>query len=101
MKKSKLKIRAEHSYYSSGDTGYDSKTSYIKGVLTGYRLRQRDERKKEVINIRDITDEQARQEIEKLFTIKRKALYFSDIAEKLKLDMEQVVRICMSEEKAK
>jgi len=44
-KLAKLEIRAEHSWYSSGDTGYTEKTSYIKGVIVGYRLRQRDEKK--------------------------------------------------------
>jgi len=45
-----LKIRAERSlplltWDASGDTGYTEKTSYMKGFIVGYRLRQRDEKK--------------------------------------------------------
>ena len=51
------------------------------------------EEKKEVIHIRNISDKQAKLEIGKLSKRSKRVLYFSDIAEKLQLEIEQVVRI--------
>jgi len=47
----------------------------------------------EVIVIRDITKEEAKKEIRQLFLTGR-TLYYSDIAEELKLDLKLVVDIC-------
>ncbi len=47
----------------------------------------------EVIVIRDITREEAKQEIQQLFKSGR-TLYYSDIARELQLDLELVVDIC-------
>jgi len=47
----------------------------------------------EVIVLRDIAREEAKQEIEQLFKSGR-TLYYSDIARELKLDLELVVDIC-------
>ncbi|MBA7612074.1 hypothetical protein ES703_19308 [subsurface metagenome] len=47
----------------------------------------------EVIVIREITREEAKQEIQQLFQSGR-TLYYSDIARELKLDLELVVEIC-------
>ena len=47
----------------------------------------------EVIVIREITREEAEQEIQQLFQSGR-TLYYSDIAEELKLDLKLVVDIC-------
>jgi hypothetical protein len=47
----------------------------------------------EVNVIRDITREEAKQEIQQLFKSSR-TLYYSDIARELKLDLELVVDIC-------
>lgn len=46
-----------------------------------------------VIILREINREEARQEILELFSIER-TLYYSDIAEKLQLDLKLVVEIC-------
>lgn len=47
----------------------------------------------EVIVIREITREEAKQEIQQLFKSGR-TLYYSDIARELQLDLELVVEIC-------
>ena len=47
----------------------------------------------EVIVIREITREEAKQEIQQLFESGR-TLYYSDIARELQLDLELVVGIC-------
>ncbi|MBL7126640.1 MAG: hypothetical protein ISS58_05485 [Dehalococcoidales bacterium] len=47
----------------------------------------------EAIVIREITREEAKQEIRQLFKSGR-TLYYSDIARELKLDLELVVEIC-------
>jgi len=47
----------------------------------------------EVISIREISREQAKAEIAELFE-KSETLYFSDIAEELRLDLELVVELC-------
>ena len=47
----------------------------------------------EVIVLREITREEAKQEIRQLFQSGR-TLYYSDIAEELKLDLKLVVDIC-------
>ena len=47
----------------------------------------------EVIVIRDITREEAKQEIQQLFESGR-TLYYSDFARELQLDLELVVDIC-------
>jgi hypothetical protein len=49
--------------------------------------------KENVIVLRDITREEAKEEIQKLFMSGR-TLYYSDIAEELRLDLELVVDIC-------
>lgn len=49
--------------------------------------------REEVIVLREITREEAKIEIERLFT-KGDTLYYSDIAKKLRLDLELVVNIC-------
>lgn len=49
--------------------------------------------KEKVIVIRDITREEAKQEIRTLFSSGR-TLYYSDIVQELKLDLETVVDIC-------
>jgi regulator of replication initiation timing len=49
--------------------------------------------KKKVIVLREISREQAKQEIQQLFSSGR-TLYYSDIAEELSLDLELVVDIC-------
>jgi len=46
------------------------------------------------IILQEIDKTQAKQEIKKLFTSTDKPLYYSDIAEDLKLDLEMVVEIC-------
>ena len=46
-----------------------------------------------VISLRDISKEKAKEEIRNLFTSGR-TLYYSDIAEELRLDLEMVVEIC-------
>ena len=46
-----------------------------------------------VIMVRNITREEAKQEIRKLFSSGR-TLYYSDIVQELKLDLETVVDIC-------
>ncbi len=46
------------------------------------------------IILREIDKTQAKQEIKKLFTATDEPLYYSDIAEELKLDLEMVVEIC-------
>jgi len=46
------------------------------------------------IILREINKAQAKQEIKKLFTATYEPLYYSDIAEELKLDLEMVVEIC-------
>ena len=55
-------------------------------------LENRDSGEK-VIMLRDITGEEARKEIRQLFLTGR-TLYYSDIAEELKLDLKLVVDIC-------
>ena len=45
------------------------------------------------IILREITKEEAKSEIEKLFK-RGDVLYYSDIAEKLRIDLELVVEIC-------
>ncbi|MFC1949739.1 hypothetical protein ACFLW0_06170 [Chloroflexota bacterium] len=47
----------------------------------------------EVMAVRDITKEEAKEEIRQLLK-KGHTLYFSDIADKLRLDLEMVVDIC-------
>ncbi|MBA7678137.1 hypothetical protein ES703_86408 [subsurface metagenome] len=47
----------------------------------------------EVMVVRDITKEEAKEEIRQLLK-KGETLYFSDIADKLRLDLEMVVDIC-------
>lgn len=49
--------------------------------------------KEKVIVLREISREQAKQEIQQLFSSGR-TLYYSDIAEELSLDLELVVDIC-------
>ena len=48
----------------------------------------------EVIEIRDIGKEEARAEIIKLFDKTEEPLYYSDIMEKLGIELEMVVEIC-------
>ena len=52
-----------------------------------------------VIVLREISREEARQEIRELFTNER-AFYYSDIAEELQLDLKLVVEICHELEEA-
>ena len=52
-----------------------------------------------VIILREITREEAKQEIQHLFSIGR-TLYYSDIAEELGLDLKLVVEICQELEEA-
>lgn len=52
-----------------------------------------------VIILREITREEAKQEIQHLFSIGR-TLYYSDIAEELRLDLKLVVEICQELEEA-
>lgn len=49
----------------------------------------------EIIEIRDISDEEAREEILKLLLDEKEVVYFSDITDRLKLDLEQAHRVCM------
>ena len=51
------------------------------------------ERREKVIELRDISREQAKEEIRQLFQSGR-TLYYSDIAEELGLELEVVVDIC-------
>ncbi len=62
---------------------------------TKQRLAELEDRisREEVIVLRDITREEAEQEIQQLFKSGR-TLYYSDIARELKLDLELVVEIC-------
>jgi hypothetical protein len=59
------------------------------------RLSEFEERipEEKVIVLREIPREQAKQEVQQLFSSGR-TLYYSDIAEELKLDLELVVDIC-------
>ena len=59
------------------------------------RLSELEERMsgEKVVMIRDITREEAKREIKKLFSSGR-TLYYSDIVQELKLDLETVVDIC-------
>lgn len=49
--------------------------------------------REKVIMLRDITKEEAKKEIRQLF-LSGRTLYYSDIAEELKLDLKLVVDIC-------
>jgi DNA invertase Pin-like site-specific DNA recombinase len=49
--------------------------------------------KEKVIVLREISREQAKQEIQQLFS-RGRTLYYSDIAEELRLDLQLVVDIC-------
>ena len=49
--------------------------------------------KQKTVILREITREEAKSEIERLFK-KGNTLYYSDIAEKLRIDLELVVEIC-------
>lgn len=44
--------------------------------------------------LREISEKEAKQKIKELFDSTSEPLYYSDIAEKLQLDLEMVVRIC-------
>ena len=59
------------------------------------RLLELEERvsREKVIVLRDITREEAKQEIRQLFS-RGRTLYYSDIDQELKLDLETVVDIC-------
>lgn len=59
------------------------------------RLLELEERvsREKVIVLRDITREEAKQEIRKLFS-SGQTFYYSDIVQELKLDLETVVGIC-------
>jgi len=48
----------------------------------------------EIIELRDLTEDQARVEILELFKETQKPLFYSDIAEKLCLDLRLVVEVC-------
>ena len=48
----------------------------------------------DVIQIRDISDDEARKDILSLFQDSEQHLYYSDIEEELCLDIEQVIRVC-------
>lgn len=54
----------------------------------------------EVIMLKDITKEQAKQEIQKIFSSGR-TLYYSDIVKELRIDLETVVDICNELQKNK
>ncbi len=56
--------------------------------------------KEKVIVLREITREEAKQEIRQLFSSGR-TLYYSDIVQELKLDLETVVDICNELEEEK
>lgn len=49
----------------------------------------------EIIEIRDISDEEAREEILKLLLDGKEVVYLSDIIDRLKLDLEQAHRVCL------
>ena len=49
----------------------------------------------EIIEIRDISDEEAREEILKLLLDEKEVVYFSDITGRLKFDLEQAHRVCL------
>jgi len=51
------------------------------------------EAKEKVIVLKEITKEEAKEEIRKLFASGR-TLYYSDIVKELKLDLETVVELC-------
>ena len=53
-----------------------------------------------VIVLREMSREQAKQEIQQLFSSGR-TLYYSDIAEELRLDLELVVDICRELEESR
>lgn len=59
------------------------------------RLQQLEERlpREQTIVLREISSQQAEEEISKLF-VEGGALYYSDIAQKLRLDLELVVEVC-------
>ncbi len=48
----------------------------------------------EVVEIRDISDEEAEPEVMEMFSSMNGELYYSKISEKLNLDYDQVIRIC-------
>lgn len=58
------------------------------------------ETKEKVIVLREITREDAKKEIQRLFESGR-TLYYSDIVQELKLDLETVVDICNELQKSK
>jgi hypothetical protein len=74
-----------------------SEIEQVRGDLeqTKQRLAELEKRMPEekVIVLREISKEQAKQEIQQLFSSGR-TLYYSDIAEELRLDLELVVDIC-------
>lgn len=51
------------------------------------------EAKEKVIVLKEITKEEAKKEIQRLFTSGR-TLYYSDIVKELKIDLETVVELC-------
>ncbi len=58
------------------------------------------EAKEKIIVLKEITKEEAKEEIRKLFTSGR-TLYYSDIVQELRLDLETVVDICNELQKNK
>ena len=71
----------------------------LKKVKQRLELENRDSGEK-VIMLRDITREEAKKEIRQLFLTGR-TLYYSDIAEELKLDLRLVVDICREFQESK
>ena len=75
-------------------TGIHWELSEIKSELNLLRNQMRSFTEiEEVVEIRTIPDQQAKEEIVKLFSETSDILYYGDIAEKLRLDLRQVVKI--------
>jgi len=70
-------------------TQMESRVTALEERVT--RLEEHSEEK--VIEVREVTIDEARAEIVDLFAA-GETLYYSDIAERLRLDLEMVVEIC-------
>jgi len=71
----------------------DKKAEELEKILWGANPRAVLEREEKIVVLREISKEEAEKEILKLFS-GGQVLYYSDIAEKLRLDLESVVEIC-------
>lgn len=73
--------------------GLEKRIEYLEkqiGILQKSKTKLKQER---VIVLRQVTREQAKEEVKRLFSTGR-TLYYSDIARRLKVDLQLVVEIC-------